>query len=98
MVPPRLRLRGQVDPDESVANLGGKGPHVVGPLVERPARLQIETGVMPMAGENAVADAAAREWKSHVRAAVVDGKHSLPVANDGYGMTIQVHDSARSRR
>ncbi len=98
MVSPRIGLRREVHPDGSVANLGGKGPDIVGPLVERAARLEVEAGVMPVASENTFADAAAREGKPHVWAAIVDGKHPFAVADNCQRAPLQVHDDASSRR
>ena len=69
------------DPDLVVAQLDGTGRHVVGPQVERAAAGQIEPGVMPMAGQDAVLDRPAVEREAHMRAAVVEGADPALVAD-----------------
>ena len=53
------------------AHLGGVGDGVVGPQVEGAAARELEARLVPVAGQDAVLDAAAVERKAHVRAAVV---------------------------
>ncbi len=62
---------GQVHPHLVAAHVHRKSAHVIGPLVESPAACQVETGVVPVAGENAVLERAALQGKAHVRAAVI---------------------------
>ena len=48
-----------IDPDLAVNYRDGEAAHVVGEGVEGAATGEVETGVVPVAGENAVPDAAA---------------------------------------
>ena len=64
-------------PDVFLADLDRTGRHVVRPQVERAAAGQIEPGVMPMAGQDAVLDRPAVEREAHMRAAVVEGGEKM---------------------
>jgi len=68
----RSRGRRCRDPNGAVEDAHASQRHIVGPEIEGRTTTQIETGVMPMAGEDAVLDVAAVEGKAHVRAAVVE--------------------------
>ena len=65
-----------------LAHLDGTGRHVVGPQIEGAAARQIEAGVMPMAGQDAVLDAAAVERKTHMRAAIVEREDTPAVVDE----------------
>ena len=84
--PPMRRFRARrglaSHPHLAVDDAHGTNGHVVGPQIEGRAAAQIEPGVMPMTGEDAVLDAAAMERKAHVRAAVVEGDDVLAVGHD----------------
>ena len=71
----------RLDPDLAVTHLDRTGRNVIGPEIERAAARQIEAGVMPMTGEDAVLDAAAIERKAHMRAAVVEREDASPVVD-----------------
>jgi hypothetical protein len=58
-------------PDVAIAHLHRADRHVVRPQIESAAAFEIETGVMPMTGQDAVLDTAALEREAHVRAAIV---------------------------
>jgi hypothetical protein len=66
----------RAEPDLTIANLHGEGRHVVGERVKRAAAREVEFGVVPVAGEDAVLDGAPMKRESHVRAAVVQGEHA----------------------
>jgi hypothetical protein len=72
----RISRRSQVHPNFPVANLYREHGYVVRPLVESATTGQVETGVVPVAGENALLDGAAVKREAHMRAAVV---HSIDV-------------------
>src|SRR5579863_8939457 len=74
MVAVPIATLGEVDPHVAVADLNRISRDVVGPLVERSPRLQIESGMVPMACQDSIADAPAIEWKAHMRTSIVDGK------------------------
>src|SRR5215207_3928440 len=68
-----------LDPDLAVVtHLDRTGRDIVGPKIEGAAARQVEARVMPMAGQDAVLDAAAIERKAHMRAAVVKGENASP--------------------
>lgn len=62
-----------IDVDDAAFDLGLVDLNVVGEEIEGAAALKIEAGVMPVAGENAIADGATIERESHMWTAVVDG-------------------------
>ena len=72
----------------------GKTRSVVGELVERAAGAEVEARVVPVAGEDAVRDRAAVEREAHVRAAVVDGVHGVPVGEEAERVAVDVDDEA----
>ena len=71
----------RLDPDLAVTHLDRTGRDIVGPEIERAAARQVEAGVVPMASEDAVLDAAAIERKAHMWAAVVEPEDVPPVVN-----------------
>lgn len=60
-------------PHLTVAHFDGIGGNVVRPRVQRSPAFHIKAGVMPVAGENAVAQTAHVQRKAHVRTPVVQG-------------------------
>ena len=73
------RARGH--PHLAVAHLDlGRGD-VIGPRIECPAGDEVEAGVMPVAGENAVGDGPPMQRESQVRTAVVEGVDAIVVAD-----------------
>ena len=68
-------------PDVFPADLDRTGRHVVRPQVERAAAGQIEPGVMPMTGQDAVLDRPAIEREAHVRAAIVESADATLLAD-----------------
>ena len=79
-------------PDFAVTHLGGAGRHVVCPQIEGTAAREIEAGVVPVAGQGAVLDAAAIQWKAHMRAAIVEREDTIFVVDDQYRSMRPVHD------
>src|SRR5262249_56024970 len=69
-------------PDVAIAHLDWAGRYVVRPQIEGAAAFQIEAGVVPMTGQDAVLDAAALERKTHVRATIVEGEDAPAVVDD----------------
>ena len=84
----------QVDPDLAVDHFGWEGGDVVRPEVKRAARRQVEAGVVPVAGEDAVVDAAAIEGEAHVGAAVVQGVNAVAVADEHQSAVARAHSVA----
>ena len=79
-----LRLR--VNPYLAVLDAHREAAHVVGEGVEGAAAGQVEAGVMPVAGQDAVADAAPVKGKAHVRTSVVNRVDLALVVEHGNGV------------
>ena len=69
-------------PDVAIAHLDRADRYVVGPKVEGAAAFEIEAGMVPMTGQDAVFDAAALKRKSHMRATIVEREDTSPVVDD----------------
>ena len=89
-----ILARTRVDVDIVLANLDRKSLQVVGELVERAARAEVEAGVMPVAGENPVRDGPAMQRKPHVGAAVVDGVDGVAVGEQAHRVPADSDDEA----
>ena len=57
----------------------------------------IEAGVVPVADQDAVLDAAAFEREAHVRAAIVEGKDAPTIVDDKDWAVVAVHDEPALR-
>ena len=84
---------GGLHPDLQVTHFDGTGRHIVGPQIEGAAAREIEAGVVPVAGQDAILNAAAVERKTHVRTAIVERKDT-PLCRGRRGSD----DAARARR
>ncbi len=85
--PPPMRrfcpgCRGSRHPYVAVGNPDRTQWHIVSPEIECRAAAQIETGVVPVAGEDAVLNAAAVERKPHVWATVVERDYVIAIGHD----------------
>ena len=54
------------------------------PQIKGTATREIEAGVVPVAGQGAVLDAAAIQRKAHMRAAIVEREDTIFVVDDKY--------------
>ncbi len=97
LVRDRAGRRAQIDEDIVAVELDREPPQLVGPLVERATRAEIEARVMPVAGEDPVADGAAVERKAHVRATVVDRVHRVALTEQADRLPVEVDDEAPRR-
>ena len=88
------RRRSGRHPDFALDDADCAQGHVVRPEIEGRAAPQIETGMMPMAGEDAILDAAAMERKAHVRAAVVERDHIAALGHDEHRAARRAHHHA----
>ena len=77
-----------------LAHLDRAGRHVVGPEIEGAAAGEIKPGMMPVAGQNAVRDAAALQRETHVRAAVVEREDASLIVDEQDRRMPAVHDEA----
>ena len=87
----RFGLR--VNEDDAILDNRVIDADIVSPRIEGAAARQIEACVVPVAGEDAVADAAAMQWKTHVRAAVVDSIDLVTIGDDGNAVTASRDDA-----
>jgi hypothetical protein len=87
-----------LDDDEDLAVLHhhGVGPGVVGEGVERAARGQVEAGVVPVAGDQALLDRAPVEGEPHVGTAVVEGVGHALVPEDAHAVSSRLAHQAAS--
>src|SRR5262249_5737887 len=79
-------------PDVAIAHLDSADQYAVRPQIEGAAAFQIEAGVVPMTGQDAVLDAAALERKTHVRATIVEGEDAPAVVDDEDRPMATVHN------
>ena len=90
----RVFPRRRVHPHLAVANLRGEGADVVGPEVEGAAGGQVEAGVVPVTGQDAVLDGAPVQGEAHVGAAVVDGMDLIAPGEECQGVSLDVDGQA----
>ena len=82
-------------PNFAIAQFDREGRDVVRPQVKSAAAFEIEAGVMPMTGQDAVLDAAPLQWETHVRAPIVEGEDATAVVNnEDRAMTAMQDDPA----
>jgi hypothetical protein len=62
------------------------------PTVEGAAAFEIEAGVVPMTGQDAVLDAAAFEREAHMRATIVESEDALALVDDKDRTMATVHN------
>ena len=75
-----------------LAHLDRAGRHVVGPEIEGAAAGEIEPGMVPVAGQDPVCDAAALQRETHVRAAVVEREDASLIVDEQDRRMPAVHD------
>jgi hypothetical protein len=55
-------------------------------------RFEIEARMVPMTGQNAVLNAAALEWETHVGATIIQGEDTPPIIEDEDRTMAPVHN------
>src|SRR5439155_26838028 len=65
-----------------VPQLYHRGRDIIGPEIEGPAARQVEAGMMPVAGQDAVLDRAAVKRKTEVRATVIERVDATLIVHD----------------
>src|SRR5271165_4085675 len=88
---------GCLDPDLLVAHLDRESRGVIRPQIEGAAAFEVETGVVPMAREDAVLDAAPVEREAHVRAPIVERKDPPAIIDDEDRTMGAMHDEPALR-
>ena len=86
-----------LNPDLAIANLDRTSWGVVGPQVEGAAAFEIETGVMPVTGDDPVLDAASVERETHMRASVIEREDATSVVDDQNRAVAAVNDDPALR-
>ena len=86
--------RARVHPDLSVNHAHREAADIIGEGVEGAAAGEVEPRVVPVAGEDAVADAAPVQRKPHVGTAVIHRIHLAIVVHHGDGMPAAGHNPA----
>ena len=79
------------------AQLDRAGRRVVRPQIEGAAAFEVEAGVVPVAGQDPVLDAAPVEREAHVGAAVVEREDAAAVVDDEDRAMGAVHDESAFR-
>jgi hypothetical protein len=74
------------------SHLDRAGRHVVSPEIEGAAAGEIEPGVMPVAGQDPIRNAAALQRETHVRAAVVEREDTSLIVDEKDRRMPAVHD------
>ncbi len=68
---PSIGQIAELNPDLVVPHFGGKGLQIIALNVETATPFKVEASLVPIAGEDAVSNASACQWITHVRALVV---------------------------
>jgi hypothetical protein len=84
-------------PDPAIAHLDREGRHVVGPEVESAAAFEVKAGVVPMAGQDAILEAAPLEREAHVRASIVEREDAPTIVDDEDWAMGTMHDESALR-
>jgi hypothetical protein len=71
--------------------------YVVCPKIEGTATFEIETGVVPMTGQDAVVDTPPLEREAHVRATIVEGENAAVVVDNKDRTMTAVNDKPTLR-
>jgi hypothetical protein len=69
-------------PDFAIAQFDREDWYVVRPQIEGAAAFEIEAGVVPMTGQDAILDAAALKRETHVRTPIIEGEDAPAVVHD----------------
>jgi len=88
---------GCLHPDLVVAHLDRESRSVIRPQIEGAAAFEVETGVVPMAREDAVLNAAPIEREAHVRAPIVERKDPPAIIDDEDRTMGAMHDEPALR-
>src|SRR5215472_5358263 len=84
-------------PDFTIAQFDREDRYVIRPQIEGAAAFEIEAGVVPVAGQDAILDAAPLERETHVRATIVEGEDAPAVVDNKDRTMTAVHDGPALR-
>jgi hypothetical protein len=84
-------------PDFAVTQFDREDRYVVCPKIKGTAAFQIEAGVVPMTGQDAVLDTAPLEREAHVRATIVEREDAAAVVDNKDRTMTAVHDEPTLR-
>ena len=85
LTPVRTRIGmtdGGLHPDFAIAQFDRELRYIVCPKVKGAATFEIEAGVVPMTGQDAVLDAAPLEREAHVRATIVESEDAPAIVDN----------------
>src|SRR5215217_2148245 len=83
-----------MDPHLAVPDLHRKDARLVGELVEGPAALEIEAGVVPVAGQDALLQGAPMQGELHMRTSIVHGVYPAIVEEEGERVSADADEGA----
>src|SRR5690349_10848260 len=92
-----VRTRADVYPDLGLADLDRISTDVVCPGIESAAAAQIESSVVPVAGENLTGNAATVQREAHMRAAIVERIDRVANQEQDNCLTVHTQDEAFGR-
>jgi len=78
--------RGWVYPHFTINDANWEGTDIIGEEIECATTGQIESGMMPVAGQDTIPDAASVQGKSHVRTPVIKSVHLAIVVKHSEGV------------
>jgi len=84
-------------PHFAIAQFDREDRYVVRPQIEGAAAFEIEAGVVPMTGQDAILDAAALKREAHVRTPIIEGEDAPVVIDDKDRTVIAVQNKASFR-
>jgi len=84
-------------PDVAITHLDCAARYIVRPEVEGAAAFQIEAGMVPMTGQDAVLDSASLKREAHVGATIVEGKDPPAVVDDEDRTMATLHNAPALR-
>jgi hypothetical protein len=84
-------------PDFAITQFDRELRYIVCPQIKGAAAFEIEAGVVPMASQDSVLDAAALQREAHVRAPIVEGEDATAVVDDKDRSMIAVQNKASFR-
>ena len=91
---PGVAWRGHIHPDVAILNLHRKAAHIIGPQVERATTRQVEAGMMPVAGQDAIVDSAFVQGETHMWTAVINSVNLAIVLEKRHHIMLDQHCQA----
>ncbi len=90
----RIGRRGHVQPHLAVPDIDREAADIVGKGIEGAPGSQVETGVVPVAGQNSSRHRASLQGESHMGAAVIDRVDPALVLEEDHHPVLNVYDQS----